>query len=159
MSNENVIQYKMQKRARETLSVFYLPRFCLLGVGKGVAHGRIAVCRDAGCVGKVDRVEGLSHMSEFAAGFYNSPEWKKCREAYRQSVGGLCERCMKRGLIVPGDAVHHKTRLTPDNLNDPSITLSFDNLELLCVNCHAEEHRKHKRRYTIDEHGRVSCRD
>ena len=94
-------------------------------------------------------------MSEFAAEFYNSPQWRSCREAYRSKVGGLCERCLKKGLITPGDAVHHKKKLTPENLNDPEITLNFDNLELLCNQCHADEHRKYKKRYTIDKEGRV----
>ena len=45
--------------------------------------------------------------------------------------------------------------MTDDNLNDPDITLSFDNLELLCDECHRKEHAKKKRRYTVDEFGRV----
>lgn len=107
-------------------------------------------------MGQLDRAEGLSRtMSTFAADFYNSPQWRKCREAYKQKAFGLCERCRKKGLIVPGDEVHHKIRLTPDNLNDPSITLSFDNLELLCTQCHAEEHRKKNKRYVIGKNGEV----
>lgn len=29
---------------------------------------------------------------EFAKKFYNSKAWKKCREAYKKKVNGLCER-------------------------------------------------------------------
>jgi len=36
--------------------------------------------------------------------------------------------------------VHHKIHLTPHNIDDPNITLSEDNLELLCRECHAIEH-------------------
>ena len=123
---------------------------------KGDVHGRIGFARDAGNVGQLDRAEGLSRtMSTFAADFYNSPQWRKCREAYKQKAFGLCERCRRKGLIVPGDEVHHKIRITPDNLNDPSITLSFDNLELLCTQCHAEEHRKKNKRYVIGKNGEV----
>lgn len=75
-----------------------------------------------------------------------------------RSAGGLCERCMKQGLIVPGEIVHHKIRITPDNVDDPAITLNAANLELLCRDCHAEEHSGKRRRYKVDELGRVTAR-
>lgn len=77
---------------------------------------------------------------EFAKAFYKSKAWLECRAAYIQSVFGLCERCGS-----PGVEVHHVIYLTPDNINDPYITLSFENLELLCSSCHSIEHnRKYK---------------
>lgn len=88
------------------------------------------------------------------AEFYNSTEWKRCRESYKKSVGGLCEMCKSRGKITPAKVVHHKTHITADNLDDPSITLSFDNLMALCVNCHAEIHGKPKR-YRVNADGSV----
>ena len=45
-------------------------------------------------------------------GFYNSQAWKDTRRNYKQSVGGLCERCLKKGLYNPAEVVHHKTPLT-----------------------------------------------
>ena len=72
---------------------------------------------------------------EWAQSFYASKAWKECREAYKQSVYGLCERCGQ-----PGDEVHHKIYLTPTNINNPEITLNWDNLELLCLSCHNKEH-------------------
>jgi 5-methylcytosine-specific restriction endonuclease McrA len=72
-----------------------------------------------------------------------------------RSVGGLCERCLKKGLIVPGEIVHHKVYISPDNINDPAITLNPDNLELLCRDCHAEEHMDRRKRYKLDNLGRV----
>lgn len=77
--------------------------------------------------------------------FYSSKEWQQCREAYKKSVGGLCEKCKAKGLIVPAEIVHHKIHITADNLDDPSITLSFDNLLCVCAKCHAEEHGVKKR--------------
>jgi len=74
---------------------------------------------------------------EFAKKFYNSKPWKKCREAYKQSKFGLCERCGQ-----PGDEVHHKIYLSPENINDPHVTLNWDNLELLCAACHSKEHNE-----------------
>ncbi len=72
---------------------------------------------------------------DFSRKFYNSKEWKKCRDSYKESKYHICERCGH-----PGDEVHHKIYLTPDNINDPYITLSWDNLELLCQSCHSKEH-------------------
>ena len=53
---------------------------------------------------------------------------------------GFGERCKAKGLIVKGDIVHHKVYLTQDNITDTAITLSFDNFELLCFDCHNKEH-------------------
>lgn len=93
-------------------------------------------------------------MSKFAHAFYSTPQWISCRKAYAASKGYLCERCLAKGLYVPGEQVHHKIRLTPDNLSDPSIALNWENLELLCSSCHQEEH-KGKKRWRTDEAGRV----
>lgn len=89
------------------------------------------------------------------AGFYKTKLWQDCRKSYIKSVGGLCERCYNKGIIKHGDTVHHKIHLTPANINDPEVTLNFDNLELLCREHHAEEHHKKKKRYTITEEGKV----
>lgn len=94
---------------------------------------------------------------EFAGNFYKTKVWKECRKAYIKSVGGLCERCWAKGIIKHGDIVHHKIHLSPENINDPSITLNPDNLELVCRDCHAEIHKKTESRYTVDEMGHVIC--
>ena len=92
--------------------------------------------------------------------FYNTQRWKATREAYKRHAGGLCERCLAKGLIVPGELVHHKVYLDSDKINIPEIALSFDNLELLCWSCHEQEHErkkttKQKKRYSVDQFGRV----
>jgi len=89
----------------------------------------------------------------FAAEFYKSHIWMKCAKAYANSRGGLCERCAARGLIVPGEEVHHKVKLTPENIHDPSVALNWENLELLCKDCHIAEHRR--KRWRVDEDGHV----
>lgn len=76
----------------------------------------------------------------FAIKFYNSKAWKKCREGYIQSVNGLCERCLANGKYTPGYELHHKVWLTPENINDPYITLNWKKLEFLCSPCHSKEH-------------------
>ncbi len=87
--------------------------------------------------------------------FYKTEAWKSCRDSYAKSVGGLCEHCYSKGRIVPGEIVHHKIHLNPQNVNDPNVTLNWENLVLLCRSCHGDEHRKHKKRFKIDALGRV----
>ena len=44
----------------------------------------------------------------------------------------MCEECHKNlGYIV-----HHKTAITEANVSDPDVTLSHDNLEYVCKDCH-----------------------
>jgi hypothetical protein len=96
----------------------------------------------------------LAH--DFAKAFYRSKQWQKCRNGFFKSKGGLCEACLAKGLAVPGEIVHHIVELTPENINDPNVTLSWDNLRLVCRECHALEHgAKMGRRYLIDENGNV----
>ena len=92
-------------------------------------------------------------MQSFARALYNSSAWQKCRDAYKIERGGLCERCLAMGMIVPGDEVHHKIKLTPENIDLPEIALNWQNLELLCKDCHIKEHRG--KRWRADESGHV----
>ena len=92
---------------------------------------------------------------EFSNPFYHSTAWEKCRESYIKSVGGLCEDCLARGLIVPGRVVHHIVPLTPENILDPSVTLSFDNLRYVCQDCHAREHHPTGLRYEFGPGGEI----
>lgn len=96
-------------------------------------------------------------MKEFAEAFYKSRAWQRTREAYVHSVGGLCEDCFAKGLYRAGEIVHHKQALTPGNISDPAVTLAWDNLRLLCRDCHARAHSRAKR-YRVDGFGRVSIR-
>lgn len=96
--------------------------------------------------------------------FYHSQAWKNTRRNYKQSVGGLCERCLAKGMIVPAEIVHHKIPLTADNMNDLNISLSWKNLQALCRQCHAEVHddmyaERTGRRYKIDSNGHIVIRD
>lgn len=89
---------------------------------------------------------------EYAKEFYASTEWKRCREAYSKSKAYICEKC---GSVA--SEVHHIKHINPDNINDPEITLNFDNLMCLCHSCHMKQHRKYKDsdRYIIDAEGHV----
>ena len=105
-----------------------------------------------------DSVEIRGKEKGFADDFYTSAAWTRCARGYRRSVGGLCERCRKRGLVVPAEEVHHKIHLTPENINKPEIALNWRNLEALCKDCHMQQHRKQKR-WTVDEEGNVTPTD
>jgi 5-methylcytosine-specific restriction endonuclease McrA len=80
--------------------------------------------------------------NQFAQRLYSSYAWQRCRAEKLKRTGGLCERCLARGLIVPGVEVHHKIHLTPENFTDPEIALNLENLEVLCAACHRDEHAR-----------------
>ena len=81
--------------------------------------------------------------------FYKSNAWFVARNIKTNATQGKCERC---GAI--GEEVHHKIRLTVDNVNDTNISLNQDNLELLCRDCHNKEHGRFKKREELfDEEG------
>ena len=73
---------------------------------------------------------------EYSKSFYNSSQWKKLRLYVCQSRHWTCEECGEYG-----DQVHHIIEITPDNINDPNITLNEDNLQLLCEECHNSKRR------------------
>lgn len=45
-----------------------------------------------------------------------------------------------RDVVILGRVVHHKIHLNSKNIFNPNITMSFENLELLCQDCHNKEH-------------------
>lgn len=100
------------------------------------------------------------HMAkEFARAFYDSKEWRKCRQSFiaeRVAIdGGMCQCCHER----LGYMVHHTVMLTPDNIGDPDIALNHNCLEYICKPCHDREeghflYREQKqRRYMFDVTG------
>lgn len=82
--------------------------------------------------------------------FYKSPAWFAARELKIMSVNGLCERCGQVGIEV-----HHKERLTIENINDSKISLNQDNLELLCRECHNKEHKRFSKTNRFDKLGNM----
>jgi len=92
---------------------------------------------------------------DFSKAFYNSKEWRHCKEEYLKSKFYLCERCGN-----PATIVHHRTYLTPSNIENPEMRTSWSNLEALCQDCHNKEHHSkyEKPRWICDEYGRVTAR-
>ena len=80
--------------------------------------------------------------------FYKSSVWAVAREIKIRSVHGLCERCGRLG-----EEVHHKKRLTIDNIKDSSISINQENLELLCKDCHNKEHNRFTPTTEFDSNG------
>lgn len=99
----------------------------------------------------------MKEYSAEAKRFYKSKLWLRTRRLYAQSVHGLCERCLANGEYVAGKIVHHKIYLDDAKLRDPNIALNFDNLELLCQDCHNKEHHHTEpaRRYRFDQYGNI----
>jgi 5-methylcytosine-specific restriction endonuclease McrA len=96
-------------------------------------------------------------VKAWAEQFYNSDAWRACREGFLQSKGYLCERCSTPDNPVVAKIAHHKIYLTKENINNPYITLSWDNLEALCQDCHNKEHHRseRKKRYSFDANGNL----
>ncbi len=89
-------------------------------------------------------------MKEYAREFYTSAAWRSCSKSYMQSQNYICERC---GGVA--EICHHKTHLTPENINDPAIALSWSNLEALCMDCHNREHMARQSKVFFSESGDV----
>ena len=99
-------------------------------------------------------------MKDWASFFYKSQAWKHMREYIMKRDTWLCQDCLKKGLHTPAEEVHHIIPLQPENITDPSITLNEENLVALCRECHRARHHdtEHpsKKRYKVDEYGRVT---
>ena len=103
---------------------------------------------------------------------YRSTAWKRNRVAYAISRNCICERC-GRPVYVSGIndflpkekrlryVVHHRTYLTEENQSDDSIALDWNNLELLCQDCHNQEHHEQPTRdgLTFDAEGNLIRRE
>ena len=95
-------------------------------------------------------------MKDYAESFYKGKQWQHCRDNYMKSVHHICERCYnEKGILVPAEIVHHIKHVTAKNVNNPDITMGYDNLMAVCRNCHAELHSNRKHRYIVGENGKV----
>lgn len=108
----------------------------------------------------------------YARKFYSSKAWQDCRNEYAKRRNYLCEDCLRRGIYRPGVIVHHIIEIDPVTIEKPEIALNFENLELLCRECHDRRHeqsggrwgavnrrRKEKKeasnRYCVGENGKI----
>ena len=78
------------------------------------------------------------------AEIYNSREWKELRIAKLRSTNGLCEECLKQGIVTSARCVHHIVPIETARTKDEMKRLAFDvnNLRALCYACHAHIHKE-----------------
>ena len=80
------------------------------------------------------------------AEIYNSREWKELRIAKLRSTNGLCEECMKEGIVTSARCVHHvvpiETARTKDEMRRLAIDCGLQGLKALCFACHARIHKE-----------------
>lgn len=75
---------------------------------------------------------------------YNSREWKKLRIAKLRSTNGLCEECMKEGIVTAAHAVHHRHPIEDSTSKAEMRKWAFmwENLVSVCDACHAKIHKE-----------------
>ena len=80
------------------------------------------------------------------AAIYNSREWKELRAAKLRSTKGLCEECLKQGIVTEARCVHHvvpiETARTRDEMRRLAIGCGLQGLRSLCYACHAKIHQE-----------------
>ena len=80
------------------------------------------------------------------ADIYNSREWKELRIAKLRSTNGLCEECLKEGIVTSARCVHHvvpiETARTKDEMKRLAIDCGLQGLRALCFACHARIHKE-----------------
>lgn len=74
--------------------------------------------------------------------FYCSKAWRELSYALKIKANGKCQRCGEIVLDSKYLIAHHKTELTEDNINNVSIALNPDEIEIICHHCHNKEHKR-----------------
>ena len=77
------------------------------------------------------------------AEIYNSREWKELRIAKLRSTNGLCEECLKEGIVTAANIVHHRHPIEDSHSMQEMKHWAFmwENLMSVCQSCHARIHR------------------
>ena len=77
---------------------------------------------------------------------YNSREWKELRIAKLRSTNGLCEECMKEGIVTAAHAVHHRHPIEDSTSKAEMRKWAFmwENLVSVCDACHAKIHKEER---------------
>lgn len=82
----------------------------------------------------------------------NSKEWRSLR-ARKLAANPLCERHLRQGKVVAASVVHHIIEVESGHTEVECRTLAFSwqNLQSLCRECHAEIH-KAARSHSLEAH-------
>ena len=79
----------------------------------------------------------------WAARLYNSKAWRDLRRRLIIEAQYKCTICGANHLLDPHHLIgHHQCVLTPNNVNDPAISLNPDNVEIICKQCHDQMHQR-----------------
>lgn len=80
---------------------------------------------------------------DFARKLYTSKAWIEFRFNLIIERGPKCQKC--GDIIIDTSKLigHHKIVLTPQNIDDPNVTLNKDNVDLICFDCHNKEHKRY----------------
>lgn len=74
--------------------------------------------------------------------FYDSKEWKELR---LQLIAERTPRCQRCGNVIVDEKKiigHHQVELDVTNVNDRSISLNKELIDLICFDCHNKEHKR-----------------
>ena len=73
----------------------------------------------------------------------NSKRWQEVKRIVWQRTNGLCEECMKHGIVRAGVDCHHivpvETATTPQEME--RLCFDINNVRLLCIACHSAIHK------------------
>ena len=73
----------------------------------------------------------------------NSKRWQEVKRIVWQRTNGLCEDCMKQGIVRAGVDCHHivpvETATTPQEME--RLCFDVNNVRLLCIACHSAIHK------------------
>ena len=74
----------------------------------------------------------------------NDKRWLEVKRMVWQRANGLCEDCMKQGIIRAGVDCHHVIPVETATTIQEMERLCYDwrnNIRLLCIQCHSKIHR------------------
>lgn len=75
--------------------------------------------------------------------FYTSKDWRDFRMNLIRQRGCVCARCGQTFEDLSRLIGHHSpVELTIDNVHDPAVSLNPNNIEILCLDCHNQEHNR-----------------
>ena len=83
--------------------------------------------------------------------FYLSKPWRKIRAVALARDNHLCQNCLKRGRLRAAALVHHIAPLD----ERPDLGLELDNLQSVCMGCHAQLHGMEQERPVPQRRARV----
>ena len=83
--------------------------------------------------------------------FYTTKAWRDLAYSLKIQANGSCNRCGHNVIDFKYLIGHHKIELSEDNVEDVSVSLNPDNIEVICHDCHNKEHRRfgHKQKVYI----------